>query len=208
MLSALANGVKGGKWFQSDGQGVGTGDAGAGLDESPSQQRCSRCGWDRENVKRFAAKADVYLRSCRRRCGRYAYRSAGRPTGVAVMADCVLVPAFRRARIALDAASVQDAVGDAGSPGKASSSSATGSRPAGVMCARRAWPSSRTRIREKTRASAGDSLETHDRRPQPGRSGAGSATSSTPIARPQSVDGLVRRRLTILRKQRTSGALA
>ena len=68
----------------------------------------------------------------------------------------------------------------AGCRGKGSSSSATGSKPAGASCARRAWTSSRTpseRRRDATEATASSASSPIST----GRCAAGSATSSMPI---------------------------
>ena len=44
MLSALGNGVKGGKWFSLMDKVFAPKDAGGGLDEGPGQQRRGGCG--------------------------------------------------------------------------------------------------------------------------------------------------------------------
>ena len=54
MLSALGNGVKGGKWYAIDGQGVRAQDAGGGLDEGPGQQRRGGRGWAKHRAVRGA----------------------------------------------------------------------------------------------------------------------------------------------------------
>ena len=59
MVSALGNGVKGGKWYSVDGQGVCARNAEAGLDESRANEGAA--GVDGQSVERFAAKAEVYL---------------------------------------------------------------------------------------------------------------------------------------------------
>ena len=71
MVSALGNGVKGGKLVQFDGQGVRARDAGGGLGEGPGQRRRGGRGWAEHRTVRGEGRRLIW-RSCRRRCGRAA----------------------------------------------------------------------------------------------------------------------------------------
>ena len=77
MLSALVNGVKGGKWFSLMDKVFAPENAGGRVDEGSCEQRCCGRGWAIDRQVRGEGRASI-CRSCRRRCGRAAYRLAGR----------------------------------------------------------------------------------------------------------------------------------
>ena len=106
MLSALGNGVKGGKWYRIGGQGVRAQHAGGGLDESSGQQR--RGGVDGQSIERFAARAEEYLAELSRALREGSYRpqavkrvdipkgdSRTRPLGIPTVKDRIVQQAVR-----------------------------------------------------------------------------------------------------------------
>ena len=79
MLSALVNGVKGGKWYAL----IDKVYAPKTLEVAWTKVRANKgaAGVDGQSIERFAARAESIWPSCRRRCGTGSVPTAGRQAG-------------------------------------------------------------------------------------------------------------------------------
>ena len=73
MVSALENGVKGGRWFSLIDKVYAPATLAVAWAKVRANERRGRCGWPEHRAVRSAGRRSIWL-SCRRRCGRARYR--------------------------------------------------------------------------------------------------------------------------------------